>query len=64
MSKPNHEKPVHLEDPEEDVSEHLPEWVQIFGELKEEAEEAYPDGRLRVIIPRRRKARVGRKHLL
>ena len=44
--------------PEDDVEEHLPEWVQIFGELREEAEEAYPDGRVRVIIPRRRKRRA------
>ena len=31
--------------------EHLPEWRALFGDLKEEAEERYPDGRINVIIP-------------
>lgn len=43
---------------EEDLQEeHLPEWVEIFGELQREAEEAYPDGRVRILVPKRKKRR-------
>jgi len=35
--------------------EHLPEWVEIFGELRDEAEELYPDGRVRILVPQRKK---------
>ncbi len=37
--------------------EHLPEWQKVFGELKKEADEAYPDGRVRIIVPKRGKRR-------
>lgn len=30
---------------------HLPEWNEVFGELKEEANARFPDGRVRVVIP-------------
>lgn len=32
-------------------SEHLPEWKRVFQGLRDQAEEAYPDGRMRVILP-------------
>lgn len=34
---------------------HLPEWVRIFRELRDEAEQLYPDGRIRILIPGRRR---------
>jgi len=40
---------------EEKEGEHLPEWIEIFDELKDEADRAYPDGRVRVLVPKRRK---------
>lgn len=40
---------------EGDVEAHLPEWVKLFRELRDEADRAYPDGRVRIIVPRRRK---------
>ena len=55
MQRTKHESPGHSPSSRDELSEHLPEWVQLFGELKQEAEEAYPDGRVRVIIPRHRK---------
>ena len=43
----------------DEVEEHLPEWIQIFGELCREAEELYPDGRLRILLsPPRKKVRA------
>ena len=35
--------------------EHHPEWTRIFDEIKEEADRAYPDGRVRIIVPKRRR---------
>jgi hypothetical protein len=49
----NSEREHSERDTEED--KHLPEWVEIFGQLKEEAEELYPDGRVRVLVPKRKK---------
>ena len=48
MNKENEKK-------REDVmEEHLPEWIQLFRELRDEADSAYPDGRVRIIVPRRK----------
>lgn len=33
------------------MRQHLPEWRDLFGDLRREAEERYPDGRLRVVVP-------------
>jgi hypothetical protein len=38
-----------------DTDEHVPEWVRIFQELKQEADTLYPDGRVRIIVPRRKR---------
>ena len=32
-------------------NQHLPEWDQVFNKMQAEAEDRYPDGRLRVIPP-------------
>lgn len=40
---------------DEELNQHLPEWVEIFGQLKDEAEELYPDGRVRILVPKRKK---------
>lgn len=43
-----------------EVDEHLPEWQRIFGRLRREAEELWPDGRVRILVPtRRRRPRQG-----
>lgn len=43
---------------DDDLRGHLPEWVEIFGQLKDEAEELYPDGRIRILVPKRKKRAV------
>ena len=30
---------------------HIPEWNAVFRGLREEAEQRYPDGRLRILLP-------------
>lgn len=40
---------------DEDLEGHLPEWIKIFGKLKKEAEKLYPDGRIKIIVPKRAK---------
>ncbi len=57
----NDETEVQKSTKEDDVEEHLPEWVKLFRELREEANRAYPDGRVRIIVPRRKQRQKKKK---
>jgi len=60
MTNETQEHSEHAAKPEtthHEVDEHLPEWVKVFEELQREAEEAYADGRVKVIIPKRKRPR-------
>ena len=53
MSTQNRELKENEEEQFED--EHLPEWTRIFDEIKQEADRAYPDGRVKIIVPKRKR---------
>ena len=57
------EDETRCESEEEDLEEHLPEWVRVFRRLEREAEELYPDGRVVIHLPtgRRRTKSKGRQ---
>jgi len=41
-------------DATEKKEEHLPEWVRVFEDLEREAKELYADGRVKIIVPKRK----------
>lgn len=57
MTQPHDKDERKQDDKTDNPDQHLPEWVRIFRQLKEEAEELYPDGRVRILVPGRRRRR-------
>lgn len=55
MTEPNSPNPENEEAPRESPDEHLPEWQRIFGELRDEAERLYLYGRLKILLPGKRR---------
>lgn len=57
MTEPNENNNEEADAPRDNDDGHLPEWQRIFGELRDEAEKLYPDGRVKVLVPGRTRRR-------